>query len=316
MTPVLFILFTVFASLLLNTVLARFALQHNWCDHPGNAKIHRQPVPFTGGIGILLTWTTTLLILTTFFPTVPVLRLLIPATIALLIGTCDDFYWKQRTVPGIKLLLQLLLALLVSFLLLTPNHFTFPAALFTLSFNIAYTLLALNAFNLADGLDGLAGGQALISFLGIATIYAVMGRAEIFLPLLLLTATLTGFLVLNLQQPSRLFLGDGGSHLLGATFATFALLSFNPPSAPRFFSSIDIWTALALLLLLGAPLVDLTWVTLRRLYLRQPLFHADRNHLYDLLAATPLGPRRTVLVFWFGHALLVLTGVTMLLLEV
>ncbi|NPV14190.1 undecaprenyl/decaprenyl-phosphate alpha-N-acetylglucosaminyl 1-phosphate transferase [candidate division WOR-3 bacterium] len=316
MTPVLFILFTIFASLLLNTVLARFALQHNWCDHPGNAKIHRQPVPFTGGIGILLTWAGTLLILSIFFPTVPVLRLLIPATIALLVGTCDDFYWKQRTVPGIKFLLQIVLALFISFLFITHNQLSLPASLFTIFFNIAYILLALNAFNLADGLDGLAGGEALISFLGLATIYGVLGRAEIFLPLLLLTATLTGFLVLNLQRPSRLFLGDGGSHLLGATFATFALLSFNPPSAPRFFSSIDIWTALALLLLLGAPLVDLIWVTLRRLYLRQPLFHADRNHLYDLLAATSLGPRRTVLVFWFGHALLVLTGVTMLLLEV
>ncbi len=325
MTPVLFIIFTISASLLLNTILARLALQYNWCDQPGNAKIHSKPVPFTGGIGILLTWSCTLLILTTFQPKIPILRLIIPAAAALLIGTFDDFYWKQRTVPGLKLLLQIALALTISLLLNTAWHPSPSHSLGITTFSFAYILLAINAFNLADGLDGLAGGQALISFLGLSTVYTLLNKNEFLLPLLLLVATITGFLILNLQHPARLFLGDGGSHLLGATFATFTLnlmslrvgeKEISTPSPLSHWCAIDIWTAIALLLFIGAPLVDLIWVTIRRIYLHKPLFSSDRNHLYDILATTGLGPRRTVFVFWFGHALLVLTGATMLLLEV
>jgi UDP-GlcNAc:undecaprenyl-phosphate GlcNAc-1-phosphate transferase len=325
MTPVLFIAFTISTSLLLNTILARLALQYNWCDHPGNAKIHPKPVPFTGGIGILLTWSCALLILTTFQPNIPILRLILPAAAALLIGTFDDFYWKQRTVPGLKLLLQIALALSIALLLNTAWHPSPSHSLGITTFSFAYIILAINAFNLADGLDGLAGGQALISFLGLSTVYALLNKNEFLLPLLLLVATITGFLILNLQHPARLFLGDGGSHLLGATFATFTLnlissgvgeKDISPPSPLPHRCAIDIWTAIALLLFIGAPLVDLIWVTIRRIYLHKPLFASDRNHLYDILATTGLGPRRTVFVFWFGHALLVLTGATMLLLEV
>lgn len=302
----IFLLLTLSASLFINTALARLALQHNWCDHPGAAKIHTRPIPFTGGIGILLTWSGTLIILALFFPVIPLPLLLIPATAALIIGTCDDLYWKSRTVPGLKLFLQTLVALLLVFLL-PHRSFLFMTESFV------FVLLAFNAFNLADGLDGLAGGEALISFLGLALIFATIGRQDLLLPLLLLTATLTGFLILNLQRPTHLFLGDGGSHLIGATFATFTLTLLLPARAPL---PHDHWTAIALLLLLGIPLLDLIWITVRRLVLHRPLLFSDRNHLYDLLAATSLGPRRTVLVFWLCHALFVFTGVTMLLLEV
>lgn len=303
MIPI-FLLLTLSASFFLNNALARLALQHNWCDLPGAAKIHTRPIPFTGGIGILLTWSATLLILSLFFPAIPLPRLLIPATAALVVGTCDDFYWKSRTVPGLKLLLQFLVALLI--VLLVSHRTPLP-----ITGSLVFVLLAFNAFNLADGLDGLAGGEALISFLGLSLVFAIIGRHDLLLPLLLLTATLAGFLILNLQRPTRLFLGDGGSHLIGAAFATFALTLPSSTRTPR-----DLWTAIALLLLLGAPLLDLIWVTVRRLYLRRPILASDRNHLYDLLAKTSLGPRRTVLVFWLCHLLFVFTGITMLLLEV
>ncbi|MGQ9678673.1 MAG: glycosyltransferase family 4 protein [bacterium] len=305
MMPIL-LLITLSASLFLNTALARLALQRNWCDHPGAAKIHTQPIPFTGGIGILLTWSSALLILSLFFSAIPLPLLLIPATAALVIGTCDDFYWKSRTVPFIKLLLQTFVAILI--VLLLPHR-----SLVSTAGTILLVLLAFNAFNLADGIDGLAGGEALISFLGLAAILATINRHDLLLPLLLLTATLAGFLILNLQRPTRLFLGDGGSHLIGATFATFALTI---PFSHRASFTNDPWTAIALLLLLGAPLIDLIWVTVCRLYLRRPILASDRNHLYDLLAKTALGPRRTVLVFWLCHAILVFTAVTILLLEV
>lgn len=297
---------TLSASFFLNTGLARLALQRNWCDPPGAAKIHTRPIPFTGGIGIFLTWSGTLLILSLFFPAIPLPLLLIPAITALTVGTCDDFYWKSRTVPGLKLLLQSLVALLI---VLLVSHRT-PLSI---TGNLVFVLLAFNAFNLADGLDGLAGGEALISFLGLSLVFATSRRYDLLLPLLLLTATLAGFLILNLQRPTRLFLGDGGSHLIGAIFATFALtlLSSTRTPLPR-----DLWTTIALLLLLGAPLLDLIWVTVRRLYLRRPILASDRNHLYDLLAKTSLGPLRTVLVFWLCHFLFVFTGITMLLLEV
>lgn len=294
-------------SVLLNTGLARIALARNWCDQPGRTKIHLQPVPFIGGLGIFSVWTIALLV-----TAVNQLRFLLPpALLALAIGTWDDLHWKTASVPGRKLALQSLPA--ISAALLVSMHFPVPSASPFVTggyflFSFLFTLTLINAVNLADGIDGLAGGETIISLFGLTAVYSALKNPELSFAALLLAAAIIGFLVLNLQSPSRLFLGDGGSHLLGTLLAIFSL--------PIIGMLPDIWTFFALLLIIGLPLIDLLWIIFIRGYRRQPLFAPDRNHLYDIIADAGLGRRATLLILCILQSFLVYTGTVILLMQI
>ncbi len=307
------LLLTLTLSRFLNSLIASFALARSWCDTPGTAKIHTRPVPWTGGIGIFLAWTITLAILIFLIPPPPILTpLLIGAGAALLLGFLDDIRWKNRSLPIPKLTLQVILALIVSFLLLTAGtRLISYHPLIHLSITASLILTSINALNLADGIDGLAGGEATISILGLAVYFFNQPETPPFLPLalLFLVAAIIGFLLLNLCSPSRLFLGDGGTHLLGAILGVLLTTVLGRSTSLPY-------SIIAVALILGIPLFDIIWVLGLRLYYRQPLLAPDRNHIYDKIIALGISPRATTILLWFLHALTVATGVTLLLLEV
>src|SRR5207342_2834916 len=137
----------------------------------------------------------------------------------------------------------------------------------------------INALNMADGVDGLAGGQALVSlslFMGFALYAGNYSAAE---RLLAVAAAVIGFLCWNLRRPglarARVFLGDAGSMLLGFAIAWTAVrLTQNPahPVSPV----LGPWT-------IALPLIDCVSLIFRRMRHGRSPFSADRDHLHHLL---------------------------------
>ncbi len=346
---------TVYLSYLLNNIIARVAINRNWCDAPGTAKVHTAPVPFTGGIGIFLAWIIAVLIiaathsvlpaplsLLTAISGFPFLTFLLAAVSALLLGLLDDIRWKDRSIPIPKLTLQVILALFVSLLLIKSHIIIHPSPVYNLIITSAIILVTINALNLADGIDGLAGGQATISLIALAVILGKInttGPGKIInyhypLLALFLAAAVAGFLFLNLRSPSRLFLGDNGTHLLGALLATILIVTLARLPAP-----FAPYPLIAATLIIGIPLFDIIWVLVIRLskirtdlvfkdgphllFARQrlgtcllSLFTPDRNHIYDRIIAAGLSPRATTILLWFLQSLSVATGITLLMLEI
>jgi UDP-GlcNAc:undecaprenyl-phosphate/decaprenyl-phosphate GlcNAc-1-phosphate transferase len=160
----------------------------------------------------------------------------------------------------------------------------------------AVILVAVNAVNLYDGIDGLAAGSGIVG-LGVISTVGWVSATPSWAPLML-AAALVGFLPFNLH-PARVFLGDGGAYLLGAVLA------------------VGLWDvgiaggwpgAVAALSLMGMFGIDLVVTVLRRLRAGQPLFVGDRSHLYDLMMVSGLSVPSVTLRLVILH--LVVVGVS------
>jgi UDP-GlcNAc:undecaprenyl-phosphate GlcNAc-1-phosphate transferase len=152
----------------------------------------------------------------------------------------------------------------------------------------------INAFNMIDGLDGLSGSLGVIALGGMAFLAGRAGHFSEHAVLLIVIAAVLGFLLMNFRFPWRsralVFLGDSGSSWLGFVLAWFfiALSQDNPAAGiTRAYAPITaIW-------LFGLPLMDTTYVMIRRARLGEPIFGADRRHLHHLFARAGFSVRQT-----------------------
>lgn len=155
-----------------------------------------------------------------------------------------------------------------------------------------------NAFNLADGLDGLACGAAVVLGLAMAIMSAVSGDFGMLAFAAALGGTGLGFLAFN-HHPARLFLGDGGSYFLGFLLALGTLRATQTDGASNMPLGV-------LALLWGYPIADTLWAIVRRIKGKRPIFSPDRAHLHHRLLNVVGRYRVTV---WILHGLfIVLAG--------
>lgn len=198
--------------------------------------------PTAGGVLILVSFLIGIATLAIFkgaaLMTVPVLLTLGITLIFGLLGFVDDYLKiskkKNKGVSGYtKLMVQVVAGLAAGWYVwqAAPNGGDVNVfGLFTIPFGMLYPLLAAfivtgasNAVNLTDGLDGLASGTSLMTFITLAMILFVTGQVELGLISLALAGAALGFLLFN-RNPARIFMGDTGSLALGGAFGALVVL--------------------------------------------------------------------------------------------
>jgi len=220
------------------------------------------------------------------------LKILGPATMIFLIGLIDDFYGisayvKFAAEAGAAVLL-FSNGLGISRLSILAGH---PDLgwLLGLPLTILWVLWITNAFNLIDGLDGLAAGSALFSSL-VTCVVAMLDHNEVVLVLTLaLAGAITGFLRYNFN-PASIFLGDCGSLLIGFLISAIAMAgSHKSPTM----------VAVAIpIVSLGLPILDVAVAVIRRFLCCKRLFAADREHIHHKLLGRGISHRQAVLVLY------------------
>lgn len=256
-------------------------------DEPDDAglKVHSRPAVPLGGIGVFLGFHTAMAVAGLYDPW------LSAATGGLvLLGLIDDRYPLS---PTLRLIVEAALAFVIV---------VFPAASWSddpvsVVIGVTLVLVAINAVNLFDGLDGLVGSSAIVAALGIAAFGALRGRNGD--PALFLVAALAGFLIFNWHR-ARVFLGDNGSYTVGALLA-YGLMRVSP-------EPVDSRIVVAAVLL-GVFALDSAATVLRRLRYHRPVFAGDRGHLYDQLRASGWSVPRVVLIAAAVEGLFVLAAV-------
>lgn len=162
---------------------------------------------------------------------------------------------------------------------------------------VGWVVVAANAVNLLDNMDGVAGGASLIATVTLLLWWSIgSGPAELAAAL---AGAIGGFLVLNLP-PARLFMGDSGSHFLGAALAGLTLID-----GGRAGSGVEAGATAVLLapaLLLAVPLFDTVLVTVERLRHRRPVWEGGRDHTAHRLERMGLGVRTVAAVLWTAAA--------------
>jgi len=291
------------ASLITTPVIRRLCERYKLLDVPlDGRRIHRRAVPRLGGVALYLScvaalstllFVDNLLTHTLSLFKSEILALLIPATLVLLLGAYDDLRGANATVKflGLGLIATLFYAMggridALSIPLAGSVHL--PAIL-SFIVTVVWLVGIANAFNLIDGLDGLASGAALFSSLVILGVSASGDRALTIVVALVLCGALAGFLRYNFN-PASIFLGDSGSLFTGFLLAALSVLGTQKAT-----------TAVAIvvpILAFGFPVVDTAMTMGRRLVSRKPVFQGDNEHIHHMLLARGWSQRRAALVLY------------------
>jgi len=288
-------------AIILTLAVKKIALYFKIVDSPagqgGERKIHLQTIPLLGGAAIFLAYFLILFLARGHFFSGPLawpqlLGFGAGALIIMIGGLLDDKYnlrpWQQIIFPLLAVVAVILGGVNIAKLtnpfggVISLGAFSFVGSLI-----IAVWLLGMMyTTKLLDGVDGLVTGVSAIGGLIIFlfTLTTRYYQPNIAFAALLLTAVCLGFLIFN-WHPAKIFLGEGGSLLLGFILGVLAIISGGK-------------IAIALLVM-GIPILDVAWTILRRLLAgHNPFRFADQKHLHHRLLALGLSQRQTVLVFY------------------
>lgn len=280
--------------------LMQAAARWQFLDAPGARKVHTTPVPRVGGIAMAAGTLLALLLSGQFAQPMP--AYLAGVLVLLLFGVWDD---RVTLSAGPKLLGQVIAVLFImvwgdvtiATLTLTERHELPVWIAWPLTF--VFLIGVTNAINLADGLDGLAGGTTLLSLSALALLAFTSGTPFVGVVAIVIVGAILGFLRYN-THPARVFMGDGGSQILGFSAAVLAVVLTQDESTP-------LSSALPLLLL-GIPIIDTLMVmTQRMLEGRSPL-QADRNHIHHRLLGLGFDHHEAVMGIYLLQACLFVTA--------
>lgn len=274
-------------------------------DYPDARKRHGFATPLVGGLsifaGVLAGWVW--LGQAQHFVDV----VLGTACMLVLLGALDD---KYNLRVSVRVVVQVVAVLIV---IATTGVYVHSLGLLhghelTLGWlGIPFTIFAviglINAFNLMDGIDGLAGCLALVSAGAIALLVPSRIPAPLTVIVLLLAAALYPYLLSNLGflgRKAKVFLGDAGSVVLGYVIA-WTLIALSQDSPRRISPGLVLWCV-------GLPVMDTLAVIYRRLKRGVSPFTPDRTHIHHLLMNAGLGPRTTLACLVAFAALLPFVG--------
>lgn len=298
--------------LLVTPMVVRFADSRALYSRPGDAE--RRPsraVPRLGGLAIYAAFVAGIAVAIALGGVAidprqrdALLGVFVGGTVAFALGLYDDMYGTQ---PSTKLLFQSLAALIVyafgtRIQLITIGDVPgVQTGILSLPMTILWIVVVTNAFNLIDGLDGLATGIGLVVLSALTLAAVVLHNMVVVLVALMLVGALLGFLRYNLS-PARIFLGDSGSLFIGFMLAVLSI-----------HGSLKSTTAVLVaipLFALAVPLLDASVALSRRFLRGSPLFGADARHIHHQLLAVGLTPRRASLLLWCVTAVFAVVGLS------
>lgn len=327
--PYLFCIFVSFAiTFVLTPIVREINRRLGMVDKPDARRINKIPIPRGGGLAIVLGVSITFFIQAWLENNVGLFSALrsdcldcklvcIGAVIAL-VGYADD---KFSLSPKLKLVCQFIVALLAWAWCGIGFHSIFPSlpAWLDATFTVFWIVGAINAFNLIDGLDGLASGLGLIAVIGMMGSLVLINRSGYMPPYCAICGALIAFLHYN-YNPASVFLGDCGSMYIGFMISSLPLMTH---------SSNSLLVSLGVpLLAMGVPIFDTSLAILRRsirhlLNRREcrdcgndKVMTADVDHLHHrILRATGLNQRKAAWVLYLFSIIAVCFGLVGVILQ-
>lgn len=300
----LFMLCISFAiSLLIVPLLIFLAKRFGFVDYPNYRKVHKVPMPYLGGVAILLSFTAVTLfaqpVETEYKP------IIIGAWLICLIGLVDDKYDLK---PLVKFFGQLIaIAVPISYGIvidtISPFGFEINFGVFSILVTVIWMAATINAINLIDGLDGLATGVVIIALASIAVITIFQQNIFVMMLCIILLGSCLGFLPYNFH-PAKTFLGDNGAMMLGYIIGVLSIIGFKNITFISLFFPI---------IILGVPFMDIFFAAVRRYREGVSVWRADKNHLHHRVQQLGFSHRETVVLIYFIALLFAIGGVIMYL---
>jgi UDP-GlcNAc:undecaprenyl-phosphate GlcNAc-1-phosphate transferase len=311
-------------SLLGSFVLTRwvrdFATQKGWVTTLATAgqgrHVHSQALPRLGGVAIYLSFLVSIALAVYFSRSHPGLdfgmslrvglTIMLPGTLIFLLGVYDDLH---PVGVRVKFAVQALAALMLfaGGLRIVDLPLIFGSRQLSwvvgVPLTVGWVIGITNAFNLIDGLDGLAAGSALFSTFVLFVVSLLNHSSAVALMSLVLAGAILGFLRFNFN-PATIFLGDCGSLFIGFMLSALALQGTQ--KAP---------TAIAVaipIVSFGLPILETLLSIIRRFISGRPVFTADREHIHHKLLQLGFSHKQVVITLYGVSALFALLSLFLL----
>lgn len=312
-------------------LVRRVAVRINAVAIPDDRKVHREPMPYGGGVAMYLAFLVAMIVAWAlpqfrelFRGSTAPIGTIVAATVVVVIGLVDDI----RDLPARTRLAGFLVAAGVLVLTGVQIFYFWAPGLGVISLSsdlsavvtVLWTIAIINAVNLIDGLDGLAAGVTAIASLSFF-VYAYQTANGTTTTEVLMAELLTaivagaalGFLRHNFN-PARIFMGDAGAYMLGLLLATATVSGISRTTEPKFVDVAGLVIPVLLpVLVLAIPLADVGFAVLRRVRGRKPVFHADKEHIHHWLLEMARSHRQAVLVMYLWSTLIAGASLTLAL---
>jgi UDP-N-acetylmuramyl pentapeptide phosphotransferase/UDP-N-acetylglucosamine-1-phosphate transferase len=299
-------------SLILLPQIIRYASKKNLFVQLDQRKIHKKITPSMGGIAIFAGFCAASLIWIDEANFKSILTMLAVLTIPFLIGFFDD---RIHLRPSRKIIGQLVAATFVFFILdvrVTSLYglfgdYSFPEWL-SFVVTVVTIILVTNSFNLIDGIDGLAGTFSLIALLFFGIWFSQMKIENFAIISFALIGSVLAFLIKN-WQPSKIFMGDTGSLVLGMSLSILAIVFLNQNADLPHFHSLKFNSGFGTVLcVLIVPIVDTIRVVIIRTGRGVSPLTADKRHIHHALVRIGKSHRFAVLLLVVVHGFFIINA--------
>jgi len=278
------------ASFWITSVLIRYFQRKKLYDVPNERKLHAAPIPSSGGLVFGMCALLSMFILKNESY---LLLYILAALILMTVGYFDDrLDLSARFKFGFQFGVAILTVFFMGDVVLLSEDLGILNEIIAVVFIVGF----INAFNLIDGVDGLAGSFAILVLAGLSFYFWSIDRYELMLFSTILATAVLGFLHFNFYN-ARIYMGDTGSLFLGYSISFLTLIAIQSNVQNQFFGMTTNHIKLFMVALLFLPIIDTLRVMISRYLRGKRIFNADRSHLHHLLLKIGFSPRQIVLFF-------------------
>ena len=309
--PILLMLVAFLVTMLVYPYVLKFARKHNIVDNPNARKLQRVPVPVMGGTTVFIGLIVSGMIGLAILGDMSIFTILALLFVMYAIGLWDDV---KDIPPAFRLVVEMIVVWMMILLLdveINDLHGLWGVRGLPDAVSVPLSLIAgvgiINAINLIDGVDGYCSTYGMMACVVFGLIFYYAGDTNMFALALMCAGALLPFFFHNVfGKSSKMFLGDGGSLMLGTllTLFVFRTLSTNSPCAE--YSDAGISLVALSLAILAVPVFDTLKVMIFRVAKGQSPFHPDKTHLHHLFIEMNYSHLATSAIIVTGNFLIIL----------
>ena len=264
-----------------------FAKKHNIVDNPDARKLQRVPVPVMGGVAVYFGLAVGLCVAGLFMNITSMLPMFLAVSIMLGVGVADDVSGLS---PKLRFLIEIAITLLLMFwtnVALNDFQGLWGITVVPLWVSIPLTIVAvvgiINAINLVDGVDGLSSGYCIMASVAFAVLFYHSGDYLMILLCLLSIGAMLPFFFHNVfGKRTKMFIGDGGSLMMGVVMSTLVAVAINSGGSCEKLVAEGVGIVPFTLAVMCVPVFDTVRVMTMRILRHTSPFNPDKTHLHHL----------------------------------
>ena len=268
--------------------VAKFAIRRKIVDNPDFRKLQLTPVPVMGGVAVFFGLVAGLGVASFFLDITMILPMFLAMSIMLCVGVADDV---SSLSPWLRFAIEIAMTLMMIFItdMSLDNlhglwgYYNMPEWI-AIPLTVVAVVGMINAINLVDGVDGLSSGFCIMASVIFGTLFFAVGEVEMCLLCLLTIGALLPFFFHNVfGVKSKMFIGDGGSLMMGVVMSSYVVVTIDSDSVCGQMA-MNCGTGLVpfTLAVMCVPVFDTVRVMMMRILRRTSPFHPDKTHLHHL----------------------------------